>query len=737
MLRLEGLSKLTGAERYADDMPLCDFLWGMTVRSQSPRGRIVDIRFDPSVDWSQFTIVTHRDIPGCNEVYLIEKDQPILAATHTRHIHEAVVLLAHPDRQALRRAVGKVKVIVDELPPVFDPRAPLAPEQLQHGTENVFKALEIRKGDAAAALTAAPVVVEGEYATGAQEHVYIEPNAMIAWTDEAGVICVRGSLQCPYYVLNALKHAFAREADGVRVIQTPTGGGFGGKEDYPSIIAVHAALLAHKSGKQVKIIYDRDEDMAATTKRHPSIVRHRTGVTKDGLLLAQDIDIIMDGGAYVTLSPVVLSRGLIHAAGPYSCANVHVRGRAVLTNCIPHGAFRGFGAPQTHFANERHMDRIAAHLGMSPVELRRRNLLKKGQTTSTGQVIRDGVDRCELLDAALDAARYDARRQRHAEFNRAHPYLRRGMGVATFHHGAGFTGSGEDYLASKLAVAARSDGRVEVRSASTEMGQGTLTVFTTIAAEALDIPADRVVVANPDTHLVPNSGPTVASRTAMVVGHLIERACDDMAGQLGAARGLSSAPRGGAFLAALDAWGRENPGRELVGRAQYKKPEYVQWYDKTYQGDAYATFSWGAYVAEVEVDLRTFSTRVTDFVAVQDIGRVLNDTLAAGQVTGGVVQAIGWALMEECVWERGAMKNNQLTNYIIPTSFDVPEINVKFIQSPYAHGGGGAKGVGELPMDGPGPAILNAVADATGADPCELPLTPERLMRLIPSGDAP
>jgi CO/xanthine dehydrogenase Mo-binding subunit len=730
MQRLEGLSKLTGAERYLDDTPIDGCLWGMTVRSPVSRGVIKAVRFDPSINWSEFVVVDHRDIPGPNETYLIENDQPVLAGVGgVRHMHEAVVLIAHPDRDKLRRAVASVKVEIDPLPPVLDYRLPPRPDQIQRGSDNLLKALKIQKGDVAAALRSAHRVVEGVYETGAQEHVYIENNAMAAWIEPGtggDVVVVRGSLQCPYYVLNALKHALGRDETRVRVIQAPTGGGFGGKEDYPSTIALHAALLTLKARQPVKIVYDRGEDMACTTKRHPSRVRHRTGVDRDGRFVAQEIDVLLDGGAYVTLSPVVLSRGIIHAAGPYHCPNVLINGRAVLSNSVPYGAFRGFGAPQTLFACERHMDRIAAAIGMDPVELRRINLLKEGDTTSTGQVTSGGTDRHAILDQALKAGHYQQRKQETRAFNGTHPYLRRGVGVSTILHGAGFTGNGEVYLNSKLDVAGLPDGRVEVLAASTEMGQGTNTVFTKIASDALKYDPADVVIAVPDTARVPNSGPTVASRTVMVVGRLIERACEALAAQAGA-----PGATGAQLKAAITAWHRTNPGKPLTARATYEPPPGVKFDDKTYTGDAYATFAWGACVATIEVDLRTGLVRVLEMTAVQDIGRVLNPVLAKGQVQGGVVQAIGWALMEECRFHDGGMINNQLTNYIIPTSDDVPPINVVFYENPYRHGGGGAKGVGELPMDGPAPAILNAVADATGADPLEIPLTPERLMPMI------
>ena len=725
MLRREGLAKLMGREQYVDDLPLEDFLWGATVRSPAPRGRITGIQFGKDVDWSQFTIVDHRDLPGPNTILLIEKDQPVLAADVVRHVHEPVVLLAHPDRRALRRAVAAVTVEVSAQPPVLDYRVPPRPDQIQFGADNVLKHLSIVKGDAKAALARAPVVVEGVYETGSQEHVYIEPQGMIAELD-GDVLVLRGSMQCPYYVLKSLMHALGRDATRLRVVQTATGGGFGGKEDYPSTIALHAGLLALKSGKRVKLIYERAEDMVATTKRHPSRIRHRTGVTKDGLLLAQDIEVVMDGGAYVTLSPVVLSRGIIHAAGPYACDHVRIEGRAMFSNAVPFGAFRGFGAPQTHFANERHMDVIAHRLGMDPAELRRRNLLKDGQSTATGQVITDGTDRQAVLDRALTLAGWDRKRAQHRAANAVHPTLRRGMGLAAFHHGAGFTGSGEVMNASQVDVAGLPDGKIEVLTANIEMGQGAITVFTQIAAQRLRVAFEEVVIAEADTSRVPNSGPTVASRTSMVVGRLVERACDALRTKLG----LAETARGAAVTDAVRAWHRQHPGQRLVASAHYERPPGIAWDDATYRGDAYGTYAWAAYVAEVEVDLRTCGVRVTDFVAVQEIGKVLHETLARGQVQGGVAQGIGWALLEECRWKDGAMANGQLTNYVIPTSDDLPSIRVEFLENPYAHGAQGAKGLGELPIDGPAPAVLNAVADALGVEPMEIPLTPEKLLGL-------
>lgn len=729
--RIDGLAKLSGGAAYVDDLSLPGVWHGGVVRTPITRGRIMKVHLDPAIDWRTFVLVDHRDIPGRNVVKLIEDDQPALAADTFRHKHEPVLLLAHRSIHKLHEALRAVRVEAEPLPAVLDPRRPLTPELVQHGDDNVLKQLEIRKGAADSAdpaaferlFSTAAHVVEGEYITGSQEHVYLETQGMAAWREGERLV-VAGSMQCPYYVLDALVCLFGRPREAFRVVQTPVGGGFGGKEEYPSVLAIHAGLLAEKAGAPVKIIYDRQEDMAVTTKRHPSRVRHRTALDRDGRLLAMDIDVLLDGGAYVTLSPVVLSRGCIHAAGPYACEHIRICGRAILTNAPPYGAFRGFGAPQTLFAVERHMDEIARRVGIAPAELRRRNLLRPGDTLATGQAFTDGADLPALLDRALREADYERRRTAHAAFNAAHPYLRRGLGMATFFHGSGFTGGGEAYLASEVWVRGLPDGRVEVLTAQTDMGQGTTTILAQIAAERLGLPAGQVCVAQPDTSRVPNSGPTVASRTAMIVGRLVERACDDLVQRVGGGAEL----RGEALAEAIRAFCAVHPDEPPVGRSRYVKPESIRWNDQTYQGDAYAAYSWAADVAEVEVDLRTWQVRVTDFVAVQEVGRVINPTLAVGQVQGGVVQGIGWALYEHVALDEGVMANCQMTNYIIPASSDLPPIRVYFEEAPSPHGPGGAKGIGEMPIDGPAPAVVNAVCEAVGRAIHEIPLTPEKLM---------
>jgi len=723
--RKEGRKKVTGAALYVDDLTFPGMLHGATVRSTIARGRIKNISFEGDIPWEEFTIVTAKDIPGENYVALILNDQPYLASEDINHPEEPIVLLAHPDKYLLEEARRNVRIETEELSAIFSLEDSLARKEIVWGDDNVFKSFLVDKGNVDDVWGRADHIVEGEYHTGAQEQLYIENNGMVAIANPRDGVTVWGSMQCPYYVHKALVKLFAQPEDRVRVIQTETGGGFGGKEEYPSLIAGHAGLLALKSGKPVKIIYDRAEDMVATTKRHPSRTRHKTAVTRDGKLLAMEIDFVIDGGAYCTLSPVVLSRGTIHAAGPYSCPNVRIRSQAVATNVPPHGAFRGFGAPQSIFALERQMDRVAQAVGLTPEEFRRRNFVQEGQTTATSQVIREKVEMEALLDRALDLTDYRAKRERFAADNPS-SRVKKGIGFASFMHGAGFTGSGEVYLASVVGAEATPEGRVRILAASTEIGQGTNTIFAQIAAEALGLDYDVIEVTQPDTGNVPNSGPTVASRTCMVVGKLVESAVLGLKQTLIATGHLKEGYTRSEFQrACAECIKAHGP---LKSYSKYQPPPNVFWDDEKYQGDAYGTYAWAVYVAEVTVDLLTYEAQVQDFVAVQEVGKVINPVLAAGQIEGGVAQAIGFTLFENVVWANGRMANNQMTNYIIPTPADIPPIRVYFEENPYAYGPAGAKGIGELPMDGAAPAILSAIENATGVSISHVPLMPEALM---------
>jgi CO/xanthine dehydrogenase Mo-binding subunit len=691
VLRKEGDDKVTGRARYIDDIAFPDLLYARTIRSTIPAGEIESVRFN--FDTAGFTIVDHGDIPGRNIVALIEDDQPCLVERSVRHVAEPILLLAHRDRERL--VAASVQIEYRETTPNFAPEL--------SGTS--FKTIAIDKGDVNAGFASADLIVEGEYRVGHQEQLYIEPNGVIAVPDPVGGggITVYGSMQCPYYVHRALTVLLGLPDGKVRVIQTETGGGFGGKEDYPSMIAGHAALVAQKSGRPVKLVYDRAEDMLATTKRHPAVIRHRTGVTRGGTLTAIDIDALFDGGAYATLSAVVLSRGLIHATGPYRCDHVRIRGKAVMTNTPPNGAFRGFGAPQTQFAADVHLDRIADQLGMDPVRIREVNALRPGDTTATGQ--RLGRDCSALAVLRQAVARTDFKRRR-----RALAGTNRGLGLSLVFHGSGFTGSGEARLASKASLALTSRG-ARILVASTEIGQGTRTMHAQIVADTLGWPYERVDVNAADTGEVPNSGPTVASRTCMVVGRILQRCAEDMRERLG---GLS--PR--QYLR------KHGP---LVITREYEQPSEIAWDDSSFRGDAYGSYGWACDVAEVEIDRDTWQVTPIALTTVHEIGKAIHPVLALGQIEGGSAQGLGYALLEEVVMRNGRMANSQLTNYLIPTTLDTPAIDVVMLENPYPHGPFGAKGVGEMPIDGPAPAVVNALRHA-GIDLRQIPATPEQIM---------
>jgi len=718
-LRREGPGKLTGAARFTDDLVVPGAWYGATVRSSEPRARLLGIDLDPAFDWDAVVVVTAADIPGDNVVALIVDDQPALVADEIRHVAEPVALVAAADPETARAARDAIRLRTEPLVAVLDPL---------DATE-ACKAFEITKGDQDVGFAAAEVVVEGTYTTGYQEQLYLEPQAMIAIPRDDGGITIHGSIQCPYYVHTAVVRAMGLAPDRVVIVQEETGGGFGGKEEYPSMIAIHAALLARKAGRPIRLVYDRHEDIAATTKRHPSIVHHRTGLTRDGRLVAQDIDLTLDAGAYTTLSPVVLSRAGIHAGGPYACPNVRIRARAVMTNTPPNGAFRGFGAPQAEFAAETHLNRVAEALGLSPLEVRRRNAYREGDVSATGQHLRESVAALDVLEAAAEASGFERIWQRHEdgrqiEDGSGQPHARTasGIGLALGWHGAAFTGGGEARLASVAAIELAEEGRIRVLTSMAEMGQGSRTVLGQVVAEALGVEPDEVELARQDTSIVPDSGPTVASRTTMVVGGLLATAAAHLRADVEAVTGRGFA---------------ESRADYVIARGPIRATERfhgfpgIEWSDETYRGDAYPAYSWACAVAAVDVDLDTGVVRVRSVVQADEAGRIVNEVLAEGQVEGGTLQAVGYATLEELQAVDGRYRNDRLATYLVPTAMDAPRIEPILLERPFAGVPHGAKGLGELPMDVPAPAVIAAIHDATGAWITALPATPEKVLAAV------
>lgn len=727
--RSDGAGKVTGRAGFVADLDVPGRWYGRAVRVPLPRARVLALdpeparRADPEI-----VVVTPRDLPGPNAVRVIEDDWPVLAAREVRHAHEAVALVAAPTAERARLAAERVRVEVEPLPARGDLDAALAAAE-RGETVRVLAECAVERGDVEAALATADHVVEGLWRTGAQEHVYIEPNGIVAIPREDGSLEVVGSLQCPYYVHGALTHLLGEAPEHVRVRQATTGGGFGGKEEFPDLVAAHAALLARASGRPVAVLYDRHEDLLVSTKRHPSLVRHRTGVDRSGALLAMDIEVVLDGGAYVTLSPVVLSRAVLHAAGPYRCPNVRVRGRVLETNTPPRGAFRGFGAPQVQFACERQLDRIARELGLDPFEIRERNAYRPGDRTPTGQVLDESVSALECLREAERRTGFRRRWRANEARRRAEPSPDRpveGVGLSLFWHGSGFTGEGELRMRSPVVVRLAEDGCLEVRVSSTDFGQGTTTVLAQVAAGAAGAPLERVRVVQPDTAEVPDSGPTVASRTVMVVGSTVARAAKDLAAAIGAdgtPRSFEEAAR-----ARLE---RDGP---LEVERRYEPPPGTSFDEATYRGTAYAAFGFGCDVVTVNLDPDTLEVRPLAVTSVVDVGKAIHPVLCAGQVEGGTLQGLAHGWLEDLVHENGVLQNDRLATCLIPTSADAPHCDVVLLEHPAPVGPGGAKGVGELPADGGAPAICAAIENASGICPERIPATPERLLEGLLAG---
>ncbi|MBN2782998.1 MAG: molybdopterin-dependent oxidoreductase [Campylobacterales bacterium] len=540
------------------------------------------------------------------------------------------------------------------------------------------------------------------YTTPHQEQLYLEPQSMLARYSEDGIKIV-GSMQCPFYVESALMHMTNEK---IEVEQAPTGGGFGGKEDYPSIMAAYVYLLSKKSKQDVKLVYERDEDIAYTTKRHPTQMEYRSCFDDSGKLHSLEIDISLDGGAYCTLTPVVQSRSVLHCAGFYDCGYIKVTSNSYATNTPPNGAFRGFGAPQAIFGIERHIDDIAKFLGISPMDAREVNLPTSVSKSVTDAKIYEHKRVRDIFQRAREVSRFDEK------YKSKKPY--KGVGMALFMHGGGFTGIGESLLNSVVWLDLSNDGVVEIKTSSVEMGQGAMTVLPQIVADELGIPLEFVRYHTPNTKKVANSGPTVASRTVMIVGELLTQASQKLRVALGEYADVES------YKQKVKEYLNSNTQNRFDSK--YEKPSNIKWDEDKFYGNGYDGYSLGCYVAEVEVDPITYAVSVSAFYAINDAGKVINPTLAQGQIEGGVAQGIGYALYENIIHQDGKVKNSRLSDYIVPYASDVPKMVVEFLDTDAK-----AKGLGELPMDGPAPAIVNAILNATGVEFDAIPITPEVL----------
>ncbi|TVQ35180.1 MAG: aldehyde oxidase [Spirochaetaceae bacterium] len=698
--RVDSHAKTSGETRYLADYYFPDMLYARCLRSTRSRARIVAVRV-PTLPGGYYYI-DHRDIPagGENSVAMITRDWRAFAADLTSFYGETIGMVVGPDRSEILRILDAIEVDYEDLEPAVNIDEALALKGGPiHGSDNLFTEIRLTKGDPQTAFARAARIVEGSFETAAQEHVYLEPQAL-AGVMEDGKLTILASTQCPFYIRHAVATALGWSDEDVRVRQTVTGGGFGGKEHYPDVLAVPLAVATLKIGKPIQLVLSREEDMEVTSKRHPSRITLRTALDAEGSILGMDLDTIIDAGAYESSSRVVLQRALFTGIGVYDIPNVRAHGRAVATNTVPADAFRGFGAPQGLFAIEMHMSQIARELGVDEDEFRRRYFVKRNSATITNGHVPEDVKLNELLDRVKQLSDYDRRKR---EYTRGGG---RGIALSFVQHGSGFTGSGErDIIKARVRLRRTADGRIEACASNVEIGQGVDTTFRKIVADVLEIPYTQVELLNTNTDLTPDSGPTCASRSVGVVGYLLQQA----------ARQLKE--RGG------------EPGPIEVEQA-YRQPAGINWDAERLQGDAYPSYGWGANCIEVEVDPVTLEARVTGIWAAFDIGRAIDELVVKGQIDGGIIQGLGYAQIEKLESRNGRFQQVTMADYVIPTSLDYPAIESCLVDNPYPYGPSGAKGAGEVVFDGAAPAFALAVQHALDLPLNRIPVTPEYILEV-------
>lgn len=696
--------KIDGRAQYCADIKHAQMLYVKTLRSEKARAKIISIEI-PSLSAGYF-IVDHTDIPGKNRVPIVFEDQPFLAEDVVNYIGEPILLVVGPDKQIILDILNKIKVNYADLPPILSiAEARQRRKDYIFDNKPCFAEYEYSKGNATEAIKNARRVIEDEFKTGYQEQAYLEPQGMIA-VYEDNRVTVSGSMQCPYYIKEALIQALGWPEDRIRVIQLPTGGGFGGKEEYPSLIGVHAGLAAIKAQKPVQLVFDRQEDIICSTKRHPAIIRIKSYLDERDTIIAREIDIEIDAGAYAGLSSVVLQRLIFSVGGVYNIANLKIQGKAYATNNVVSGAFRGFGGPQAFFAIEMHMENIAQALNMDSLELKRKYFLHKDDTSSTGGLFHYEIKLEEIAAQITEISGYNQKRRTYS----ADTDKLRGIGCSLFFHGCGFTGSGEQELIKpKARLKKYPDNSVQIFVSSTEIGQGSLTTLRKIVAHTLEIPIEAVKYTYPDSDVCPNSGPTVASRTTMIVGKLL-------------------------YDCALAMKARWNEA-EFELTQKYVYPQNLQWDNAKFHGNAYPEYAWGANVVEVEIDPLTCAVNILGVWAVYDIGTPIDAKIVQGQIEGGLVQGLGYGSMEVLTAKNGKLLQTNFTNYLIPTAVDFPKINIRLINNPYENGPFGARGLGELPLVGAAPALAAAIQRAIGRKVTQMPLTPEYIMELMDNAE--
>ena len=734
-LKTDGIQKVDGTEIYGADEAPADALWARAIRSPHANATFKLGDFQPLYEkWPGLErVLTAADVPGLNGygVYPDVKDQPAFADGEVRFKGETVVALVGDYQSVYGIHDADVPIFYEKRDEVYGLEAALADDAYQiHESYpgNIMAEGYVKKGDAAAAMKTADIVVEGAYQTGFVEHGYIEPEA--GWARRVGDrLEITVSTQAPYMDRDEVASILGLSKESVRVIPTACGGGFGGKLD----LGVHPVigLAAWILKKPVRCTWNRIESMAASTKRHPSRITARYGCSKDGDLIAYEMEGDFDTGAYISWGLTVKDRVPVHATGPYFVPNVETKARGIFTNGTPAGAFRGFGIPQAAIAHDNLMDRMAEKIGMDPLEFRLRNAIRKGQETATGQVLEysAGLDQC--LEALRDP--WQKARAASEKFNaETDGVKRRGVGVGCMWYGCGNTSLSNP---STMQIGVAPDGTVTLYSGAQDIGQGTNTTMVQVVADALGVRMDRINLVWGDTDLTADAGKSSASRQAYVSGRAAMEAGEDLRRQIlrMANAGDNATLQFGAGELTVDDGGvvriidlkgmsaDKHGGNVLLGEATFDPPASPL--DDMGQGNPYGTYGFGAQVAEVEVDTELGTVKVLHVWAAHDVGAAINPTQVEGQIHGGVAQGLGLALMEEYI----PGKTENLHDYLIPTFGDVPPVDVFLIEDPEPTGPYGAKGIGEPALIPTPPAIFGAIYHATGVHMKQAPATPDRV----------
>lgn len=745
-IRPDAAAKVQGKQQYVGDLRPPGMLHAAILASDQAPARIrrLDVSAARQVE-GVVDVVTAADLGDRNHIGIIFDDQPLLADGEVRMVGERLALVLAETPAACQAGLAAMEVEYEPLPGVYDADHALdADAPLVHPDGNLIKTFAVDRGDLETAREAAEVVIEETYRIGGQEHAYLEPQGCLAAPDPTGGMRLYSSTQCPYYVRSAAARILSLPLSAVRVLQTPTGGGFGGKEDYPNEVAACAALLAQRTGRPVRLLLPRELDFQASTKRHRMTIHHKLYADASGRILGVDAEVLVDAGAYVGMSTVVAERANTSVVGPYSVDNLSVRTHVLRTNNLFGGPFRGFGAPQVTVVHECQMDRLARETGLTPLQVRRKNALTPDRAVwSSGETI----EQTERLGKVLDAlAAGDVMAEAPCVVEEGGRY-RQGTGLAVFIYGCNLHHGGQPLDRGGALVHVQADGSVILAIGVTEMGQGALTAARAIAASALGADEERIRITEVDTDMVGDSGPTVASRATLVGGRAICDAADQLQTRLRplAAELLDVADPD---TVAVVAGGYETPdGRRRVAfeevaallYARRQNPVATGWYRsdtrvydaETGQGQAYMFYSFGAHATRVRVDTWTGKVDVLSITAIHDVGRIIHHAAIEGQVEGGAVQAMGWACMESLDLDQGRLLNPSFTDYLVPTAMDAPPVTMVFLEDPEPLGPFGARGIGEPSFIPGAAAIANGVAAAVGRPVTELPLIPERVLNLL------